>query len=260
MPGDKKALSIVVPEPHSLPVVQSAPWEALRAQDVRVKMLSMGYCGRDKSIVTGQKGAVPGRIGHEGCGIVVEKGADVSNVDIGELIIVFPFINGHNIGYDWPDGGMGIFSTYPVIPSEAVFKTGRSSATEEEAMRYTLVEPFSGVARGLKRGRVLERDCLVILGAGPIGCAQALLARHMNPGLKIFLVDLLEIKRQTAAKRGVPADCFISPADLLSRHEELLSPFRNVLIIHSNPFKESLKDAFSIAPGASEILFFQRNL
>lgn len=253
----KEVLSIVVPESNALPVMRSAPMEALGELDIRIKILTMGYCGRDKSILTGRKGAVPGRIGHEGCGIVVEKGTAVKDIEVGELVIVFPFINGHNIGYDWPDGGMGIFSTYPVIPSEAVFRTGRKSATEEEAMRYSLVEPFSGVSRGLKRGRITERDCLVILGAGPIGCAQAILARYMNPALKIFLVDTLHAKLRTAEKKTVPADFFMSPAELLISHQELLNPFSNLLIMHSNPFKESVKDAFTFAPSGSEILFFR---
>ncbi len=252
-------LSISVPVKCALPEVQQNFFTPVGKNEVRVKMMSMGYCGRDKSTVTGQKTAVPGRIGHEGAGVVVEMGSDVSDISIGENILVFPFIGKHNIGYDWPEGGKGIFSTYPVIPAEAIHKIGKKEITAKEWLKYSLVEPFSGVSRGLSRGKIQQRDWVVILGAGPIGCEQAILAKYLNPEIRVILADVSEIKLKLAQKVGVPADIFLSLSDL-NKAEKFISEhskrFGNILVIHSNPFKASIKQAFRFAPDNSALLFF----
>jgi len=252
-------LSIVVSRLGALPEVRMNGPEKIGENEIRVEMIVMGYCGRDKSIVTGEKGATPGRIGHEGTGVVREIGPAVTNVNVGDNIIIFPFLGHHNIGYDWPDGGKGIFSTYPVIPADSAYKTGKTTISDKEWLAFTLIEPFSGAARGLKRGNVAERDCVVILGSGTIGCAQAILAKHMNPQAKIILSDISKIKLKTAEEKGVPADSFCSPDILLdttSPEYALLGNSRNPLIIHSNPSKKSLKQAFGIAPDQSTLLLF----
>ncbi|MDZ7725937.1 MAG: hypothetical protein U5R06_24730 [candidate division KSB1 bacterium] len=76
---------------------------------------------RDKSIINGQKTDVQGRIGHEGAGIVVRRDAGIQYLETEQPVVILPFINKHSIGYDWPEGGKGIFSNYPVIPGNAVY-------------------------------------------------------------------------------------------------------------------------------------------
>jgi len=257
--SDKKELSIVIPKQGALPIIQKREFLSLGSNEVRVKMISMGYCGRDKSTIIGQKSAALGRIGHEGGGVIIEAGAKVNNCKIGQNIIIFPFISKHNIGYDWPDGGKGVFSNFPIVPCEAIKVINKSTITPKEWLSYSLIEPFAGVSRALKKGKVGERDYLIILGAGPIGCEQTILSKYLNSRINIVLIDICEEKLELAKNRGVPADCFF----VLDNIEEItkyisahISPQANTLVIHSNPFKESIKQAFRIAPDKATLLFF----
>jgi L-iditol 2-dehydrogenase len=256
---ERETLSIVVPKVGELPIVSRASLEIVGPDEVCVMMVTMGYCGRDKSTVTGQKTAVPGRIGHEGAGIVIQKGDHVDHVEIGQNVIIFPFIGTHNIGYDWPDGGKGIFSTLAVIPKEAAHPLDKGDITIREWVSLSLVEPFSGALRGLKRADIEEKGFVVILGAGPIGCAQAILAKHLHPAIKVILVDRSERKIETVRSRKVPADHFI----LSGNTEELRRVINSLagengrpLIIHSNPYKDSLKQAIASSPHEGTVLLF----
>jgi threonine dehydrogenase-like Zn-dependent dehydrogenase len=252
----KHTLSIVVPQAGALPVVSTDPVEPLRAHEIRVMMVTMGYCGRDKSTVTGQKTAVPGRIGHEGAGIVLEKGQRVEHVEVGQNVIIFPFIRERNIGYDWPSGGKGIFSDLAVIPQEAVHPLQDGDLGPREWLALSLVEPFSGVSRGLQRADLGARDSLVILGAGPIGCAQAILAKYLRPAIEVILVDKSEEKLGLVKSRGVPADDFVATPGLAQAINGLAVRSGVPLIIHSNPDKGSLKQAIAVSPDKGTVLLF----
>ncbi len=256
---DFKELSIIVPAEGTLPIVQKSSFLPIGVNEIRVKMITMGYCGRDKSIVSGQKGAKVGRIGHEGAGIIVEKGTEVKHLAIGQNVIIFPFIRNHNIGYDWPDGGKGIFSNYPVIPSEAVYIVNKHNVSCQDWLSYSLIEPFAGVARGLRRAEVVKKDLLIILGAGPIGCEQVILAKYLNPSIKIVLIDVLIEKIRLSKQIKIPADYFLhfdSAEEIQNKISKISLGIDNILIIHSNPFKKSIKQALRIAPDRSTILFF----
>ncbi len=252
---ERHPLSIIVPEAGKLPVVSKASLQTIGDQEIRVMMVTMGYCGRDKSIVTGQKTAVPGRIGHEGAGIVLEKGKCVDNVEIGQRVIIFPFIKQHNIGYDWPGGGMGIFSNFPVIPAEAVHPITQNEVSIRDWLAFSLVEPFAGVLRGLRRAKIERKDTIVILGAGPIGCAQAIAAKYINPKIQVVLCDISREKLNFVKSRKIPADDFILSIDtdqLRHRLNQSTCP----VVIHSNPFKTSLKQAIAISPDHGTVLLF----
>jgi len=257
----KETLSIIVPEKGSLPIISRTASKPVGADELRIMMVIMGYCGRDKSIVAGQKTASVGRIGHEGAGIIVEKGSNVNVPDlmIGKNIIIFPNIDGHNIGYDWPDGGKGIFANFAIIPKDAAYPLDRQSMLVEEWLALSFVEPFSCVLRALKRAKIQDKDSIFILGAGAVGCEQAILAKHLNPDVQIILVDILEKKIAKAKEKLVPADTFLVLRDV----EQLKYSLNTItdgngssLIINSNPFKESLKQAIKIAPDQGTVLLF----
>ncbi len=62
------------------------------AADVKLRMLEVGVCGTDKEICAFQYGAPPSGtaylvIGHESLGEVIEVGADVSRVRVGDLVV-----------------------------------------------------------------------------------------------------------------------------------------------------------------------------
>jgi threonine dehydrogenase-like Zn-dependent dehydrogenase len=129
-----------------------------------------------------------------------------------------------------------------------------------EWLSLALVEPFAGVSRGLQRADVGDRrafrpgsrQALVILGAGPIGCAQTILAKYLHPDTRVVLVDKSEEKLELVQSRGVPADEFIAASNLVQALAGLDAP----LLIHSNPDKGSLKQAITTSPDGGTVLLF----
>lgn len=149
--------------------------------DVKIKVEAASICGTDIHILADPPGhpATPGIVqGHEYVGKVVEIGKDVSNVSIGDRVIVDPTTtcgtcyycqvgrqnlceNASTIGI-FLDGG---WASYSVVPSKNIYKISKKIAPETAV----LAEPLSCVINGSEKVNVQPGDSVVIIGAGPMG-------------------------------------------------------------------------------------------
>jgi threonine dehydrogenase-like Zn-dependent dehydrogenase len=82
----------VVPATGKLALVERPEAPALEPRQVRVRVLDVGVCGTDREIACSRYGVPPpGRdqliIGHEALGEVIEVGAQVSGLRVGELVV-----------------------------------------------------------------------------------------------------------------------------------------------------------------------------
>ena len=76
------------------------------ANDVIVKMKACGICGSDLSYIKIGGIPTPGTItalGHEGAGEIMEIGADVKGLTVGDPVIVNPMMTPSNIGSGGPE-------------------------------------------------------------------------------------------------------------------------------------------------------------
>ncbi|MGW9019819.1 alcohol dehydrogenase catalytic domain-containing protein, partial [Priestia megaterium] len=149
--------------------------------DVKIKVEAASICGTDVHILADPPGhpATPGIVqGHEYVGEVVEVGKEVSNVSVGDRVIVDPTTtcgscyycqvgkqnlceNASTIGI-FLDGG---WASYSVVPSKNVYKVSKKIAPE----LAVLAEPLSCVINGSEKIKVQPGDSVVIIGAGPMG-------------------------------------------------------------------------------------------
>lgn len=180
--------------------------------EVLVKVKACGICGTDLSTAA-TEAADWQPFGHEIAGIVEKKGKHVSNVKIGEKVVLesgtFCRIcsncrNGRvdlcNKGPNfWLTGPMG-FADYIIVPKETLVPFEGISFKEA-----SLVEPL-GVALDLvyTADIKINNDVLVI-GLGPIGLMALKLARAMGVR-KIYAAELSVAKRRIALSKEFGAD------------------------------------------------------
>ena len=171
---------VVVIEPHKVEVREVPVPEPANEDEVLIQMKSAGVCGSDHHIYHGLNpcSTYPRIPGHENAGIVVRAGANVTNVKVGDHVIVdlistcgtcYQCTHGRKnvcehvkVRGSGADGG---WREYFTAPAKEVYKISDSVSWEDAA----LVEPFAIGSYCTARGRVAEDDVVFILGAGTIG-------------------------------------------------------------------------------------------
>lgn len=200
--------------------IQEAPMpEKLEAGEVLVKVKAAGICGSDIHIYHGTSpvATYPRVIGHEVVGEIVEIGAGVDNLVVGDHVAIDPVVScgdcypcrvGRNnvckslkVRGVHTDGG---FAEYVALPSNGVYKISKDIPWGEAAM----IEPFTIGAQIMKRGEITGDDTVLILGAGPIGLISLQVAKMV--GAKVIITDLLDKRLAVAKELG--ADVIVNTA------------------------------------------------
>lgn len=171
-----------------------------------------GICGTDLQILRGERGCEPGVLGHECVAQVVEVGADIHSVEIGQVVGVNPNhpVDEHDkIGHNQPgvlreiavwDGHMAERGQVVRLPD-----TGRAE--------WVLLEPLSCTVRSLRLARRMKS--VLVVGAGVSGLLHVLLARKWGAE-RVLLANRGRERLELAVARGVvPAeDCLPITPDL----------------------------------------------
>lgn len=184
--------------------------------DVKIRVAFNGICGSDLHFYyagarTGW--TRPRNIGHEISGTVTEIGNDVTDVEIGDRVCVFPIDSCEScqrctagypvlcevvdrsvstIGCGSPIGGMGEFC---VVPSRLIIALPDKLSLSDGA----LIEPLAVAATAVQRAALSPDDIVLVSGGGPIGIGTVLALEAM--GLTNFVVSEPSEARQHALKK-----------------------------------------------------------
>lgn len=161
---------------HGVNDVRLDPYERPVAgpRDVVVRMKSVGICGSDLSYIKVGGIPTPGTLtalGHEGAGDVLEVGAEVSGIAVGDPVIVNPMMTPSNIGSGGPEGAF----TQELLVREA--RLNDSILPIPEGVSYdvaAMCEPLAVAMHGVNRADVKAGDKVVVFGCGPIGLGMIL--------------------------------------------------------------------------------------
>ena len=191
--------------------------------DVVVKMVATTICGTDLHIL---KGDVPevevGRIlGHEGIGVITEVGEGVTQLAVGDRVIVACVsscgkcsncrkgLYSHCLdpegmaGIGWIFGYMidGTQAEYVRVPfaENSVYKVPEGM-TDAEGILLSDILP-TGFEIGVQYGRVAPGDVVAVIGAGPVGLSAVMTARLYGPS-KVIAIDLDHSRLARAADFG----------------------------------------------------------
>jgi alcohol dehydrogenase len=191
--------------------------------DVIVKMVATTICGTDLHIL---KGDVPevahGRIlGHEGIGVITEIGAAVTNLAVGDRVVLSCIsscgrcancrrsLPSHCLdpegapGVGWILGYMidGTQAEYVRVPF-AAGSVQRVPADADDSRMILLSDVLpTGFEIGVQYGRVQPGDVVAEFGAGPDGLAAVMTARLYGPS-RIVAIDVDDARLALARSFG----------------------------------------------------------
>ncbi|MBL8598655.1 MAG: NAD(P)-dependent alcohol dehydrogenase [Devosia sp.] len=202
---------------------------------VKIKLHTVGVCGSDVHYYThGRIGPfvvnAPMVLGHEAAGTVVEIGAGVTGLEVGDRVCMEPGIPDPNsrasrLGMYNVDPAVtfwatppihGVLTPYVVHPAAYTFKLPGNVSFAEGAM----VEPFAVGMQAATRARITPGDTAVVLGAGPIGTMVAV-AALAGGCARAIVADLAQPKLDIAAKYQGVVPVNIREQDLVTEVKRL---------------------------------------
>ena len=167
--------------------------------EVLIQMKSAGVCGSDLHIYRGENpcSTYPLVPGHENAGIVAKTGKNVTNVKVGDHVVVdliitcgecYQCTHGREevcenvlVRGSGTDGG---WREYFTAPKDDVYKIENTIPWKDAA----LIEPVAIGAHCTKRGRIQPDDTVFILGTGTIG--TIILQACKVIGAKVICCDI----------------------------------------------------------------------
>jgi L-gulonate 5-dehydrogenase len=210
--------AICVNKPNDIQCVEVPETAEPKENEVRVQVKAVGICGGDLHIMAGSNPFVlyPRIIGHEVAGIIDAIGGKVTNVKVGDHVVVYNVLScgtcyacthdRNNVCLNLKAMGVhfeGGMQEYFNIASGNVFKIRRDIEFPVAAM----VEPYSIAGQSTWRGRLASDDIVMINGAGPIGLMVLEVVK--NSGAKVAITDLQDIRLHVGKEIG--ADLILNP-------------------------------------------------
>ena len=208
--------ALVLEKKNELSLRDIALDETLGPHDVRIAIHTVGICGSDVHYYT--HGAIgpfvvraPMVLGHEASGVIVETGAEVKHLQIGDRVCMEPGIPDPNskatqLGIYNLDPAVRFWATPPVHgilrptvvhPASFTFKLPDNVSYAEGAM----VEPLAVGMHAANKARIKPGDIAVVSGAGPIGMVTALAALAGGCS-QVIIADVQQPKLDLAATLG----------------------------------------------------------
>lgn len=182
--------------------------------DVKIKIDTVGVCGSDVHYYThGRIGhfvvEAPMVLGHEAAGVIVETGANVRNLKVGDRVCMEPGVpdlssRASKLGLYNVDPAVvfwatppvhGVLTPYVVHPAAFTYKLPDNVSFAEAAM----VEPFAVGLQASAKAQIKPGDTAVVTGAGPIGVMTALAALASGCS-SVIVSDLVDEKLAIAGR------------------------------------------------------------
>jgi S-(hydroxymethyl)glutathione dehydrogenase/alcohol dehydrogenase len=226
--------------------IETIRLEGPRAGEVLVEIKATGVCHTDAFTLSGAdpEGIFPSVLGHEGAGVVVEVGAGVTSVAVGDHVIplytpecrsckfclsgktnlcqAIRATQGQGL---MPDGssrfsdahgaelrhymGTSTFANYTVLPEIAVAKIRPDAPFDAACLLGCGVT--TGIGAVLFTAKVRPGDNVVVFGLGGVGLSAIQGARIANAD-KIVGVDMNPKKQALAERLGMTH--FVNPAEV----------------------------------------------
>ena len=195
-----------------------------------VKVEYVGVCGSDLHYYEHGGVDLPFILGHEASGTVVEVGAKVSNLKVGDRVALEP---GKTCGHCefcksgrynlCPDviffaapGTDGVFCEYVAHEAALCFKLPDNMSTLEGAMIEPLAVGFHGAnLAGVEPGKVC-----VVSGSGCIGL-MSMMACFARGATQVYVTDVLDNRLQKALSLGATGVINVKDKDALKEIEAL---------------------------------------
>jgi L-iditol 2-dehydrogenase len=222
---------------YDLRLTELAEPKLMDERSVRLQVLQVGICGSDVHYyrhgrIGDQIIAFPHIIGHECSARVLQVGAEVQRIKVGDLVAVDPAVSCMECDQcqagryhtcrkikflSAPGQAAGCLAEQVVVPERNCFVVPLSLGAE----RAALAEPLTiGWYTILKAG-ALQDLTMAILGCGPIGLS-CLLAAKLAGARKMYATEKLLYRLDMAVRNGALAGGLVDRDDIIGniRKEE----------------------------------------
>ncbi|MCY1720022.1 alcohol dehydrogenase catalytic domain-containing protein [Prolixibacteraceae bacterium Z1-6] len=255
---------------REMELVDSAVPEIKNENEVKIKLSSIGVCGSDihyyaEGKIGSQVVEYPFPVGHECSGVIEETGAGVTNVKVGDLVVVDPSVHcgecdqclagrphtcRKNKFLGCPGQLDGCLSDYIVMPDFTCFPVNGKLNPVQAA----LIEPLSIGVYTVKLAQIKSTNSSVgIFGAGPIGLS--VLMKLLADGItNIGMIEPLDYRLEKAKEVG--AKYLINPdtenvENEIAKQEGLLLD----VVFEASGEQEAITNAINILkPGGKLVL------
>lgn len=251
--GTTSHAAIVLTESNPLSI-QEVSVDEPRAGEVQVRIVATGVCHADLITRDGWYGTkFPGVLGHEGSGIVEKLGPDVTDIDIGDHVVLsYDFCgrctqcrSGHpahcenffalNFGGSRTDGstafsdteghdlashffGQSAFSELTNVSVNCVVAVPKHLALEQLGPLGCGVQTGAGAVLNVLRPEA--GSSVVVFGTGAVGFS-ALLASVVASATTIIAVDVIDSRLETAKELGATHTINSKNEDAVTRIKEI---------------------------------------
>lgn len=221
--------ALVLEKQHVLSLKDFDTDQTVGPNDVKVAIHTVGVCGSDVHYY--EEGRIgpfvvtePMILGHEASGTVVETGATVTHLAVGDRVCMEPGIPDPNsraskLGLYNLDPSVRFWATPPihgcligrvVHPAAFTYRLPDTVTFAEGAM----VEPFAIGMQSAAKAKIKPGDVAVVVGAGPIGTMIAL-AALAGGCARVIIADLAKPKLDIAAQYAGITPVDVSKTDLV---------------------------------------------
>lgn len=205
-----KRMAVLETPGQALLVEREVP--QLADTQVLIAVRAASICGGDLHIYKGKHPSAPPPValGHELSGDVVEVGAKVNAVAVGDRVTVEPVIAcgacppclrgeyGYcdHLSYHYRRG-QGAMADYFVADQRYTYQLPAEISYEAGA----LIKPLAVAVHAVKRARIGVGEQVVILGAGPIGILACAVCKAAG-AREIIVSDIAEVRLEMAGAMG----------------------------------------------------------
>jgi len=202
-------------------------------KDVLVKIRACGICGTDTFFLhlggmpagaDGTMRSIP--LGHEPAGEIAEVGAEVTDLKVGDRVVVNP--QGVPSGIIGCGGEHGAMSEYLLLEEAEI---GRTVAVFPDTVPFdvaSLNEPMAVARHCVNRSEAKPGDKVVVFGAGPIGLGATIWLK-LRGVEHVVVADVIPERLETALAVGADAVINSATDDITARLTELHGEAANAL-------------------------------
>ncbi|MBV8966726.1 MAG: alcohol dehydrogenase catalytic domain-containing protein [Mycobacteriaceae bacterium] len=239
--------AVVLREVGQPTAVEEVTLRALGATEVRVRIVASGVCHTDLSVRDGQMPALlPCTLGHEGAGIVVEVGDDVTTVTPGEHVVLTwnvpcrscahclrdeaqlcPHGLDHAFGEPyaqsahgplWPAMGTGTLAEQTLAPAAAVVPVDPLLPLDHAALLGCAVT--TGVGAVVRTAAVRPGESVLVIGCGGVGLA-AIQGARLAGAATIIAADSAAAQLPAASANGATDTLDASAVEVVTAVRDL---------------------------------------
>jgi 2-desacetyl-2-hydroxyethyl bacteriochlorophyllide A dehydrogenase len=257
--------AIVLREPRHFEIVEVPEPARAGANEVQVRVRSIGICGTDLHAYTGTQPFFnyPRILGHELALEVVEIGATTLEHDlkIGDVCCVRPYMNCGTCGACQRgfenactnlqtlgvhrDGGMREYINVPID------KIHKSSVLVDEEL--ALVEMLSIGCHAVRRANIRQGEWVMVVGVGPIGLGVAQFA-HLAGG-RVIAMDVSDSRLAFARQQKAITHCVDAKQDVVAQLKAIIPDVLPTLVMDATGNAQSMMKSFNYPAHGGRLVF-----